>query len=128
MFPSQFLKCCRSRCLSCSTFYDPLRRLQQNRPNRHAQPSCDPGADLAFDLLRLYEKLFSFDFSHNEDLFCSEIGIVQSQCDDPPIMSRRMAGDNLLDILRIQVLSADNDEIFLASDDKELAVEEETEI
>ena len=72
--------------------------------------------------------VIAFHFRHHDDVFRPEIGIVQPHGDRAAIVNGGMAGDNLFDILRIEVLSAHDQQVFLSADDIEFAIETETEV
>ena len=68
------------------------------------------------------EKFFALHFRHDHDVFGPEIGIVHAHRDHAAVVNRGMAGDNLLDVLGIDVFAADDQQVFLAPDDVEFAV------
>src|SRR4029077_16255400 len=128
MFSQQFLASGGARRLSGGTLYDPLGRFQENRTHGHSETGDDPAAYFLFDFEYAHEKLFALQFCNCHDVLSTEVGIVHAHGDDPAVMNRRVAGDDLFDVLGINVLPADDEKVFLPSDHVKLAVERETKI
>ena len=54
--------------------------------------------------------------------------IEESQSDRAAVVNRRMAADDLFDVLRINIFAADDQQIFLAADDIQFTVEQKSQI
>jgi len=105
-----------TRCLPGCAFYDPLGRFQENCAHGHAESGDHPAAGLLIDLKGVGETLLACHFRNHDDVLCAEVGIVHAHGGDPAVMNLRVAGDDLFDVLRIDVLPADDEKIFLLPD------------
>src|SRR5271165_1802819 len=128
MLPQQLLAGAGTGRLARRALHDPLGRLEKNRAYGDAGPGDDPGAHFALNRRRVLQQLLALDFGDQHDLFRPKIRIVQAHGNGATVVDGRMCGSNLLDVLRIDVLATDNQQVFLASHDVQLAVNIETEI
>src|SRR5271166_463792 len=106
----------RTRCFAGGTLHDPFWRFQKNRSNRDSNSGDDQITNLTLDLHNLCQLFFALDLSNHDDILSPEVGIVNAQRDYTAIMNGRVAGDDLLNVLRVKVLAADDEEIFLPAD------------
>src|ERR1019366_3539718 len=108
--------------------HNPFRRLQENRTNRDSHGGYDQAADLALNLCHVREKFLGFHFRDHDDVFRPEIGIVHAHRDHAAVMNGGMASDNFLNVLRINILTADNEQVFLPAHYIQFALQIEPEL
>src|SRR5271165_824025 len=128
MFGQQLLASGGTRRFSSRALHDPLRRLQENGTDSNSHVGHDVAADLTFDVVRLLQKILFLHLRNDHDIFCSKIGIEYAQSNGATVVDRRMAADNLFDVLRIDVLATDDEQIFLAAHNIEFAIEAEAKV
>src|SRR5271165_1918443 len=128
MFGQQLLASGGTRRFSSGALHDPLRRLQENGTDSNSHVGHDVAADLTFDVVRLLQKILFLHLRDDHDIFRSKIGIKYAQSNGAAIVDRRMAADNLFDVLRIDVLATDDKQVFLAAHNIKLTVEVEAEV
>ena len=90
---------------------DPAGWLQIDRPNRYTQRSNHCVTQRSFDMHRIDQVLFVLDFRRDNDVFRSQVRIVQTERHGPTVVNRVVLADNLLDVLGIDVLAGDDDEV-----------------
>src|SRR5208337_1237088 len=128
MFGQQLLASGGARRFSGCALHDPLRRLQENSADSHSHVGHYVAADLAFDVVRLLEKLLFLHLRDDHDIFRTKIGIEYAQSNGAAVVDRRVAADNFFDVLRINVLTTDDEQVFLAAHNIEFAIEVEAEV
>ena len=116
-----------SRLAGCA-LHNPFWRFEQDRSNRDSHPGDDSASDLGFDLGGALKQMFIFHFRNQDHVLGPEIGIVHAHRNDAAVMNGGMFGDNLLNILGIDVLTANDEQVLLSSDHIELTVDTKTEI
>src|SRR5271165_4610543 len=117
-----------ARRFSGGALYNPLRRFQQDRPHRDSHVAHNAAADFALDVVGLLKKLFALDLSDDNDIFGAKISIEHAERDGAAIVDCRVAADDLLDVLRIDVLAAYDEQVVLAADDIKFTIEIKTKI
>src|SRR5208337_3082161 len=92
------------------------------------QAGGDAAANFTFNPLGFREILFAFDFGHRNNFFRTQIRIVHTHRDHAAVVNRGVAADDLFDILRIDIFSADDEQVFLAADDEQFTVQDKSQI
>src|SRR6185436_1663924 len=108
----------------------PPWRLEVHRARRDPELRDDRALDRSLDGEHPVRNQVSLvgDLGDDDDLLRPEIGVEETHGDRAAVVDGRMRTDDLLDVLRIDVLAGDDDEVLLAADHVELAGEQEPEI
>ena len=103
-------------------------RLQEYGPDRDRHRLHHTAADFLFDLARALPGCFPFVSAHYDDLFSSEIWIEDAQRNRSTVVDRGMDGNDLFNVLRINIFAADDQEILSSSHYRELIQVQESEM
>src|SRR5262245_57454531 len=128
MFGHELFASRRACRLAGCAFHDPPCRLEINGARGDIKFGDDGIAEGALDLRDITGQNLRFDLGDDDDVLRAELGIVQAEGDAAAIMNRGMTRDNLLDVLWMEILSGDDDQVFLPPDDIEMSIVAETKI
>src|SRR5208283_2603515 len=128
MLLQQLLASSRTSCFSGGALHNPLRGFQIDGANGHAAAGHHLGTYLTFDIGSIPEQLFPLNFRGDNDIFSAEIGIVHADRDGTAVMNRWVTADDLLNVVRIDILAANDKQVFLSANNVKLALQIEPKI
>src|SRR5579864_1747887 len=128
MLSLQLLERCGTRSFSSGALYDPLWRFQENCSGRDTQSGDDSAANLFFNVRSVGKMLLGFDFRNDDNFLGAEIGIVHAHGNDTAIVNGGVAGSDLLNILRVNVFAAHDNQVFPAANDIQVSIQRKSKV
>src|SRR5579864_9411280 len=128
MLSLQLLERCGTRSFSSGALYDPLWRFQENCSGRDAQSGDDSAANLFLNVRSVEKMLLALHFRNDDNFLGAEIGIVHAHGNDTAIVNGGVAGGNLLNILRVNVFAAHDNQVFPSADYIEVSIQRKSKI
>src|SRR5262245_58101663 len=105
----------RPRRLACGALYQPAGRLEVDTAYRHPQLGGHRLAYGGFDRQRVAKLPILRHFRNDNDVLGSEARVEHSESDRTAVVDGRVRRDDLFNVLRVDILSADDDQVLLAA-------------
>src|SRR5271155_283374 len=100
--------------LTRSALHNPLGWFQEQKANRDPEIGKDCGSNLALNPSAALEKVLIQNFGDDREFLRAKIGIEKSKGHCAPVVDRGMPADDFFDILRINILTAKDEQVFLS--------------
>src|SRR4030095_15921875 len=107
---------------------DPSWWLDVDLPRCDVELGDDGIAKRGFERAGIAQLVLVLGLGDDDDIFGAQVRIVEAEGHRPSVVNGRVARDDLLDVLRLDVLPRDDDHIFPPSDDIQLTVDGEPEV
>src|SRR5262245_57970930 len=120
---------CRGACrFAGRALDDPSWWLDVDFPRGDVELGDDGITERGFDRAGVAQLVLVLGLGDDDDVFGAQVGIVVAEGHRPSVVNGRVARDDLLDVLRLDVLSRNDDQIFLPSDYIQLTVDGEPQV